>query len=54
MMFTMPKLKMKKRKNNVLQGKTFVVNQTKQNLKNMKYEFNKGLNQLRNMPVNMR
>lgn len=30
------------------------VKQTKQSLKNMKYEFNKGLNQLRNMPANMR
>lgn len=30
------------------------VKQTKQSLKNMKYEFNKGLNKLRNMPNNMR
>jgi len=30
------------------------VKQTNQSLKNMKYEINKGLNQLRNMPTNMR
>ncbi len=30
------------------------VKETKQSLKNLKYEFNKGINQLRNMPVNMR
>ena len=30
------------------------IKETKQNLKNIKDEFNKGLNRLRNMPINMR